>query len=129
MKLLIVYSFLYNFLDLPGPSKLYECNQNGRNINYHSPFFEPGLRWKRWIRWNKHCILIILFIFFCVILVQKNDEQIVFTVYFGYTQIISTNNFDYTQTKNKFKQQLLIGVKLKIIAENMFMLLIIFCKK
>ena len=21
-----------------------ECNQNGRNLNYHSPFFEPGLR-------------------------------------------------------------------------------------
>jgi hypothetical protein len=37
----------------------------------------------------KHCLLIILFIFFCfcVILVQKNDEQIVFTGYLGYTHL------------------------------------------
>jgi hypothetical protein len=21
----------------------FECNQNGRNLNYHSPFLEPGL--------------------------------------------------------------------------------------
>ena len=66
--------------------KSIECNQNGRNLNYLSPFFEPGLHWRRW---NKHSILIILFIFISVILVQKNDEQIVFTGYFGYTQIHS----------------------------------------
>jgi len=23
--------------------KLNACNQNGRNLNYHLPFFEPGL--------------------------------------------------------------------------------------
>ena len=34
-------------------------------------------------------ILFILFIFFSVILVQKNDEQIVLTGYFGYTQLLT----------------------------------------
>ena len=75
-----VVSMKYQFLFIIS----FECNQNGRNLNYLSPFFEPWLHWRRWIRWLKYCVYFILFIFFSVIMVQKNDEQIVFTGYFGY---------------------------------------------
>ena len=38
-------------------------------------FFEPWLHWRRWIRWKKH-FKFILFIFFSVIMVQKQNEQL-----------------------------------------------------
>ena len=76
---LIIWNRKENFLDT---RKIIECNQYGRNLNYHSPFcFWTRITLKKMNKMNLKCFYFILFIFFSVILVQKTE----WTVWYAYT--------------------------------------------